>query len=578
MARMFPQRCSEDTGSAAERKLFDVLRTELSDEWAVLHSLGIGGHAHKPWAEIDFVLIGPPGVYCLEVKGGKVRREAGSWHFENRHGAVSVKTQGPFEQVGSASAALAAHLFARMPRLRTSAVGFGVVIPDVVFSDDGPDVVPEALYDVRDTYPPFEKYLERLVDYWHARLAAQHGRAVQPLSSYDRDAVLEILRGDFDLVPSMKTLVEHTNEELLRLTDAQYRVLDGLTDNKRVLVRGGAGTGKTLLAVEEARRRARAGSKVFYCCYNRRLAEYLKRALSQEPKVAVVGLHSFMSGVVAEAQLAWKIPRAERDYLNEVVYPELAQEALLALERLEEYDVVIIDEAQDLLRDSYLDVLDLLLKKGLAKGIWRVFMDPLQNIFHGIVPSGLARLLDLEPAQFKLSVNCRNTLPVATNTSFLSGVSCETTLVADGPEVGYRWYRDESQQLRDIAKIVNRLLSDSLRPSDIILLSRRRHENSVVRNGLPNVPFPITEFDPQHEPSDRAIPFATVGSFKGLESDAVLMIDVDDLSDPDALLSVYVGASRARAYLAFFIAETQTQAYQARAAAFGAGLAGKAGG
>src|SRR5438105_1281638 len=112
---MIPQTVRRGTSSDAERKLFRVIRDDLSDEWTVLHSLGLAGHERKPWAEVDFVLIGPPGVYCLEVKGGRIRREAGRWFFTDRAGRTTEKGEGPFEQVGGASAALAGHLFARMP-------------------------------------------------------------------------------------------------------------------------------------------------------------------------------------------------------------------------------------------------------------------------------------------------------------------------------------------------------------------------------------------------------------------------------------------------------------------------------
>src|SRR4051812_37627931 len=114
---MYPPEPRADTKSSAERELFRRIRAEVTDDWIVLHSVGLGSHRYKPWAEIDFVLIGPPGVFCLEVKGGRIRREDGRWHFIDKDGNVAVKQQGPFEQVGSASAALRAHLIKRLPRL-----------------------------------------------------------------------------------------------------------------------------------------------------------------------------------------------------------------------------------------------------------------------------------------------------------------------------------------------------------------------------------------------------------------------------------------------------------------------------
>jgi hypothetical protein len=83
MARMVPEHPAE-TASGAEHAVFARIRDELSSEWIALHSVGLTIHEAKPWAEIDFVLIGPPGVFCLEVKGGIIEREAGVWYTMSR--------------------------------------------------------------------------------------------------------------------------------------------------------------------------------------------------------------------------------------------------------------------------------------------------------------------------------------------------------------------------------------------------------------------------------------------------------------------------------------------------------------
>src|SRR5712692_1544581 len=100
MARMCPPELSAEVRSHAERHLFELLKDGLSDSWTVLHSLGVIGHRAKPWAEVDFVLVGPPGVFCLEVKGGRVQRHEGMWFFTDRFDPVTTKREGPFEQVG----------------------------------------------------------------------------------------------------------------------------------------------------------------------------------------------------------------------------------------------------------------------------------------------------------------------------------------------------------------------------------------------------------------------------------------------------------------------------------------------
>ena len=72
------------------------------------------------------------------------------------------------------------------------------------------------------------------------------------------DAIAHYLRGDFDFIPTSDAILDDVRKQLDQLTQSQRIVLDVLHDSARVLVDGGAGTGKTLLAIEAAQRMARA--------------------------------------------------------------------------------------------------------------------------------------------------------------------------------------------------------------------------------------------------------------------------------------------------------------------------------
>ncbi len=74
MARMLPPEVAEDNPSNAEKRIFQKFKDGLSGEWTVLHSLGLAHHNRKRWAEADFVLVGPRGVFVGEVKGGRIAR------------------------------------------------------------------------------------------------------------------------------------------------------------------------------------------------------------------------------------------------------------------------------------------------------------------------------------------------------------------------------------------------------------------------------------------------------------------------------------------------------------------------
>jgi hypothetical protein len=572
MAEMYPPEVSERTVSHAERKVFGLIRQDLARDWIALHSVGIACHQRKPWAEIDFVLIGPPGIFCLEVKGGRVARCAGRWSFTDGDGNTSVRDQGPFEQVGPAAAALRAYLIDKFRSLREAAVGYGVVTPDIVFSVAGPDIEPKVVYDKRDAVRPFSAYLRKIADYWHERLERMHAVPIRSLSESDRRMILDELRGDFDFRPSLGTRAGQINEELVSLTKEQFRILDGLRDNARNLIRGGAGSGKTLLAIEEARRRAGRGDRVCFCCRSEPLAMFLKESVKDCQNVEIHHFETLMRDLVKQANLSAKLPAAEEADLFAVFYPELALEALIMLDRFQSYDVLIVDEAQDLLLNSLVDVFDALLKGGLEHGQWMFFMDPYQDVFEAVSPEGLERLLKVRVSQFSLSINCRNTRPIAVATSILSGVKCEETLRIDGPDVEHHWCRDKGHECREVSKCIDRWLSGGIKPAQVVVLSRLPFQRSAVRGSL-GLPYLLKEAARPVSLTENFIRFATVSSFKGLEADAIAVVDVDDLEAGSSLLSLYVGTSRAKAFLAVFLADRLKGAYELQAFEYGRRLA-----
>jgi hypothetical protein len=108
-----------------------------------------------------------------------------------------------------------------------------------------------------------------------------------------------------------------------------------------------------------------------------------------------------------------------------------------------------------------------------------------------------------------------------------------------------------------------------MRSQDIVILSPYRLENSCLASGLVSCPVSIRECDDGGAHQGKAIGYCTIASFKGLEADIVLLVDIDDLRDPKGLLSVYVGASRPRTLLHVFLNESQRRAYEDLAFKYG---------
>lgn len=547
--------------------MFDRIRKGLSNEWTALHSLGIAHHKSKPWAEIDFVLIGPPGVICLEVKGGRIGREAGEWVFTDRAGNRNRKREGPFEQVGSASSALHNWVRSNVDGLGSHFVAYAVATPDTQWRVKGPDIEPKLVYDETHADAPFEDFIARVVAHWRGLVSDRIGLSSDPIDEATQTRIVDSLRGDFDLRPSIRARVRNVNQDLLSLTKEQYRVLDGLTENRRVLVRGVAGTGKTLLAIEEADRAVKDGKRVALLCSSRRLGEHLSKAGTGS---AYVGhLHGLMKDVVRRSERTSQLPDADRSDLLTLFYPEQTLEGLADLEELGTVDVLVVDEAQDLLQTSYLDVFDGLLDGGLARGTWRFFLDPVQNIFDVMHTPTLQRVMGHAPAQFTLTVNCRNTQEIAVHTSLLSDVELPAVLQVEGEKVDQEWYSDDRDLRRQVSRHVNRLLGGGLAPEDIAILGPYRLEYSALSDGLIDTAYPISE---ELDDEGRSILYSSISGFKGLEADAVIVIEVGDLLSKESRSALYVGTSRARALLSVFTNERSRDEYDELAKRLGGRL------
>ena len=62
------------------------------------------------------------------------------------------------------------------------------------------------------------------------------------------------MRPNFELLESLQAKIANLESNVVKLTEEQYKYLDMVAENSQVLCRGGAGTGKTFLAAELARR------------------------------------------------------------------------------------------------------------------------------------------------------------------------------------------------------------------------------------------------------------------------------------------------------------------------------------
>jgi hypothetical protein len=554
-----------------ERSVYEKLGRDLDADWVVLHSLGLPGHPTKIWGEADIVVLSTKGIFALEVKGGKVACLDGIWHFGEPGGPSYTKKEDPWTQSKSTMFAVKERVCSEDPLLRDLLFGFGVVMPMETFTATGAEIEPAVLLDKRDFRRNLGFYIGDLHRYWSDAYRTKHGRAPRMPSRADISRVREILRPEVESAYSLGSYLNGVESKLVQLSNDQIRASRRMAANPRTVVRGQAGTGKTIIALERAATLATQGFSVLYLCYNQLLAHHIRASIavdSRAAKVEVRHVHSLYHETIAKAGLLDRLDVGEGDSkdLYAKLFPETFIEAFIETNG-KTYDALVIDEAQDILTLENIEAFDVLLKDGLNRGRWHLFIDPLQNIYNTSVQEQVEdRLREAQPAFDDLFENCRNTRQVAVQASIISGINVAVENAPDGPECENVYYRDSAAFRKQLETEVKKLVDRDVRPESIVILSSRKRENSMLA-GIKEIAG-ISIVEP--ETRDRTgIMFSTMHAFKGLERLVVFGIDMEGIGQERYSMLHYAGLSRAKALLKVFLREQDRSAYGTQAMRYG---------
>lgn len=381
--------------------------------------------------------------------------------------------------------------------------------------------------------------------------------------------MVSLFRGDFEYPVSPRFDLEQIEQTIQRFTEEQFDGLDLLQENHRVLFKGPAGTGKTFIALEAVGRAVTDGMRVLFLCYNSLLGDWLKTqtaGISEDPKVLICRtFHGLLLEIAQERAVA-----GDGEEYWEIELPTKASDKLLSDERSwAPFDMIVVDEAQDLLREEYLDVMDLLLKGGLAGGKWAFFGDfERQAIYvskgEKSTRQGLNNLSGRAPKHVNCSlrINCRNAEPIAQTLAITSGLAPGYKKILhdlEGSEVDPLFYSSSTDQIRLLNEAINNLIG-VYKPGELIILSMRNDEGSCAGTASRDS-FSVPVAPIRKVQNGRTIAFSSIHAFKGLEAPAVIITDIESLDDERAIALLYVGMSRARIRLYMLMQERCRTAY-----------------
>ena len=573
MAIMIPATVSKKT-PMSERKIFDRIRLDPgASDWVVMHSLGLKRTNIGPYGEIDIVVLVPgKGIACLEVKGGEVSCKDGVWRTRNRKtGNVHDLNKSPYLQAREGMFALKKAMTSKFGNSHPAskcALSYAVVFPDVHAPPTSTEAEDWETIDVASLRKPISELILGNISASKSKLPK--GVRNEKVSAETIGEIRQFLRPDFEMVISRSTTISRSEEQIVSLTEEQYNYLDIASVNDRALVTGAAGTGKTLLALEFARREVQSGKNVLLLCYNKILSSWLGKVITDEglAGISVSHLHSFLMRVIRDSSYIEEFEEKRADSDEASLYGDLFPfYSELALGECDlQFDTLIVDEAQDIISAGNLPVLNHLVKGGLAGGRWALFGDFTRQAIYGnlgdLKGGEQVRELILEHCQMfpvvPLKINCRNTRQIGEETALLSGFDSPPYKLgqADGLPVDYRYWKNKKEEKEQLVKVIDKLSREGVDPSDIVILSPLRFKNSVIPEVAGEVDITIADIRDIKGDADGCITYSTIHSFKGMESPVIVLTGITNFEDDKQKSLLYVGMSRARSHLVLVAKES----------------------
>lgn len=525
MAILIPSNRSfeEFNGSIGEKHLYDQFKF-LSNDFIIYHSLRWMKNKNGPrFGESDYLIFHKNyGLISLEVKHGAIKSRDGRVIQINRKSGKEFY----IDPIGQANRTKYYFIDLLQPLFNQynfripvhSAVWFtGINKNDVKgklpndYAINGNTFFYDDINNINQVFKKSFKFFQM---------------NEQQLPKLILNKIRDCILPDFEAFPGMSNIVNQNEYVFNRMTKEQSYLLDYLEEQKTAAIEGGAGTGKTMLAVEKARRLS-TEDKVLFLCYNNFLMENLKEKYKEEMyNVTFTNLHT-----LAAKALKKNVSNEDIKYFleNFNLFPEVWN-----------FDSIIIDEGQDFSNEQIKLIKDISI---LIDGSFYVFYDKNQLVQqrHEL------EWLNSMDCRLILSYNCRNTLSIAKTSSNPIGIEkVKMRYDIKGEIPMYHNTSNKDELVLWLKKRIDIYISDGLDISQIVILTTKTMEksslNDIKKIGKYNLSYSINE---------SGILFTTARKYKGLEADVILVIDADaqQFDNKESRRVFYVAASRAKSFL-----------------------------
>ncbi|WP_436715106.1 NERD domain-containing protein [Roseiconus lacunae] len=535
--------------SRAEARVYQQCES-LGSDFLILFSvpwINVTPYGTPKDGETDFIVFHPEkGILVIEVKGGGVAFDptTDTWTSRDASGEQhSIKN--PFWQARNSKYALIEYLKhdQEWPYLNLRPVfGHAVLLPDISDASAlvGPDRPPEIVGTQSDV-SDLDRWIGSVYQYWTGQ---PQNDSVTKLGSKGMGYVDRHFCSTREAKPLLSIILRDEEEKRIELTREQGLVIAALKQQRRAAIAGGAGTGKTVLAVDKATDLASQGLKTLLLCYNEPLADLLNRSTESVENLNSMSFHQLCSWFVGIAK-----NNSGTDYLKKVreenpgkddfdyCFPMALAESIDYVKL--KYDAIVIDEGQDF-RDEYWLPIEILIEDDDNKQLF-VFYDHNQRLY------SRSSEIPITSEPFLLTRNCRNTNQIHELAyQFYSGPPTESSSIP-GADVEILTGPSRAKQAARLhSHLTDLLVKEEVEPGHICVLvpsqDAEQHIALLQSKPLPNG----VEWSKKEMGHHDKVCIETVKRFKGLEATYIYIWGADEFEREKDLALLYTILSRAK--------------------------------